>query len=178
MSKAKDLEVGKYLTTTQKGAVAESIVASRIISVSAGRLCPFLPVADDGGVDLLLFDKKTRNAVPVQVKSRTATLRRFPNRVYFEIRKKTFSQTPGTVVIAMLFDWDKQEPRCMWLLPGGVISQGAQGRGYRYVLQPSIAPDSKDKWRRFRCETFEKLVQRLVSLLVEEPLTADGAVRP
>lgn len=173
MSKAKGLEVGKYLTTTQKGAVAENIVACRIISASGGRLCPFLPVADDGGVDLLLFDKKTRNAVPVQVKSRTVTIKRFPKRVYFEIRRKTFSETPGTVVIAMLFDWDKQEPGCMWLLPGDVISERARGGGDKYVLQPSIAPTSNDKWRPFRCKTFEELASRLISLLEEQPSRAE-----
>jgi len=165
MAQADQSKPGKYLTTTQKGAVAENIVACRIISASGGRLCPFLPVADDGGVDLLLFDKKTRNGVPVQVKSRTVTVKRFPKRVYFEIRKKTFSETPGTVVIAMLFDWDKQEPRCMWLLPGDVISAGAQGPGDKYVLQPSIAPNSNDKWRPFRCKTFEELASRLIALL-------------
>lgn len=173
MSKAKDLEVGKYLTTTQKGTVAESIVASRIISASEGRLCPFLPVADDGGVDLLVFDKKTRNAVPVQVKSRTVTVKRYPKSVYFEIRKKTFSETPGTVVIAMLFDWDKQEPGCMWLLPGDYVAAKAAGRRNYYILQPSIAENSRDKWRQFRCETFEELVQRLISLLEEQPSRAE-----
>jgi len=167
MSQADRPEVGKYLTTTQKGALAENIVACRLVSASGGRLCPFLPVADDGGVDLLVFDKKTRNAVPVQVKSRTATLRRYPHCVHFQIRKKTFSETPGTVVIAMLFDWDEQEPRCMWLLPGDVVAKKASGRGDNYVLRPSIAPTSNDKWRQFRCKTFEKLVLRLILLLEE-----------
>ncbi len=173
MSKADHTEAGKYLTTTQKGTVAESIVACQIILASEGRLCPFLPVADDGGVDLLVFDKKTRNAVPVQVKSRTATLRRFPNCVHFQIRKKTFSDTPGTAVIAMLFDWDKQEPGCMWLLPGDYVAAKAAGRGNYYVLQPSIAENSNDKWRQFRCETFEKLVHRLISLIEEQPSRAE-----
>ena len=95
-----------YLTATQIGAVAEQIVAGRIIQASGGRLNPYLPVADDGGVDLLVFDKETRHAVPVQVKSRTVTLKRCPKVVHFQIRKKTFSEMPGSVVVAMLFDWE------------------------------------------------------------------------
>ncbi len=157
--------VADYLTATQKGAVAENIVASRIISASGGRLCPFLPVADDGGVDLLVFDKKTRNAAPVQVKSRTVTLKRHPNHVHFQIRKKTFSEMPGSVVIAMLFDWDRQEPRCLWLLPGEAVTGKAAGRGSNYVLRPSIGPDSHDRWRPYRCESFSALVEGLIELL-------------
>ena len=156
---------GKYLTATQKGAVAENIVASRIISASSGRLCPFLPVADDGGVDLLVFDKMTRNAVPVQVKSRTVTLKRNPNCVHFQIRKKTFSETPGTAVIGMLFDWERQDPRFMWVLPADVVAANARSSGPNYVLRPSIARNSRDRWRAHRCEDFYALVERLVQLL-------------
>ena len=128
-----------YLTPTQIGAVGVSIVAARLIASSEGRLCPFLPVADDGGVDLLIFDKETRHAVPVQVKTRMVTLTRYPNCVYFQVRKKTLSQTPGTVVVAMLFDWAEQRPRWMWLLPGDVLGRGARSSGANYVLLPSIA---------------------------------------
>jgi len=64
------------LTAAQGGTVAENIVGSRIISASGGRLCPFLPVSADSGVDLLIFDNEMRNPVPVQVKSRTKTLTR------------------------------------------------------------------------------------------------------
>ena len=159
----------KYLTATQKGAVAENIVASRIISASGGRLCPFLPVADDGGVDLLIFDKKTRNAVPVQVKSRTVTLSRSPKLVHFQIRKKTFSEMPGTVVVGMLFDWQTQEPRCMWLLPTNVVAANARTQGANYVLRPSIAPDTKDRWRPYRCGGFAELVDKLIHLLEQPP---------
>ncbi|MCK4284001.1 MAG: hypothetical protein KAX44_06760 [Candidatus Brocadiae bacterium] len=165
-------EEADYLTATQVGAVAENIVASQIISASRGRLCPFLPVADDGGVDLLIFDKKTRNAVPVQVKSRTRTLKRSPKCVHFGIRKKTFNDTPGTVVIAMLFDWKGQAPRCMWLLPGDVVAEKAAGRGRIHVLRPSVSPTSRDKWRPYRCEGFNVLVERLIELLERRPRTS------
>jgi hypothetical protein len=157
-----------YLTPTQIGAVGVSIVAARLIASSEGRLCPFLPVADDGGVDLLMFDKKTRHAVPVQVKTRTVELKRFPNLVHFQVRKKTFSETPGTVVVAMLLDWGEQKPRVMWLLPNEVVAREARSSGGNYVLRPSKAPESQDKWTQFRCASFEELAQRLVILLETE----------
>ena len=88
---------------------------------------------------MLIFDKKTRNAIPVQVKSRTVTLKRLPNTVHFQIRKKTFSETPGMVVIGMLFDWQKQQPRYMWLLPANVITEKARSGESSYVVRASIA---------------------------------------
>jgi len=165
LAKRDPREDSAYLTATQVGAVAEQIVAGRIIQASAGRLNPYLPVADDGGVDLLVFDKETRHAVPVQVKSRTGTLRRYPKVVHFQIRKKTFSEMPGSVVVAMLFDWETQEPRCMWLLPAAAVAANTRTQGANYVLRPSIAPDSRDRWRPYRCEDFDTLVERLIELL-------------
>ena len=58
------------LTSTQIGAIGEDIVASGLMIASHGRLSPFQPVADDDGIDLLIYDKKTGKALPIQVKSR------------------------------------------------------------------------------------------------------------
>lgn len=62
---------------------------------SEGRLSPFSPVADDDGIDLLIYDKLTGRALPAQVKSRTVALKRRGkedrgNTVHFEVRKATF----------------------------------------------------------------------------------------
>jgi len=155
----------RYLTATQVGAVAENVVANRIIAASRGRLSPFQPMADDGGVDLLIFDKESRKAVPMQVKSRTRTLKRYPNCVHFQIRKKTFSEVPGTVVLCMLFDWETQKPGCMWFLPAEVVTEKARDQGPNYVLRPSIAAASKDRWSAYRCHDFADLVHRMVNLV-------------
>ena len=71
----KEPEDDDYLAATQIGAVAQNIVASRIILPPHGRLSPFLHVADDGGVDLLIFSKESRRAIPVQVKCCVASTR-------------------------------------------------------------------------------------------------------
>ena len=59
------------ITTTQIGAIGEHIAASQLMLASQGRLSPFLPMADDDGIDLLIFDKVTRSTLPIQIKSRT-----------------------------------------------------------------------------------------------------------
>ncbi|MCH8158120.1 MAG: hypothetical protein IID18_10300 [Nitrospinae bacterium] len=43
------------ITTTQIGAIGEHIAASQLMLASQGRLSPFLPMADDDGIDLLIF---------------------------------------------------------------------------------------------------------------------------
>ena len=52
------------VTATQKGAIGESIVAIQLIVESGGRLSPFEPLADDDGIDLLIYDKQTGYSAP------------------------------------------------------------------------------------------------------------------
>ena len=80
------------VTATQKGSIGESIVKIGLILESAGRLSPFDPFADDDGIDLLVYDKKIGNAVPVQVKTRVQATKRNPT-VQFQVRCATFD--PG-----------------------------------------------------------------------------------
>jgi Holliday junction resolvase-like predicted endonuclease len=63
------------ISETQKGAIAENLICNWLMSESDGRLSPYRPVADDGGIDLLVFDRKTRHTLLFQVKSRTARSR-------------------------------------------------------------------------------------------------------
>jgi hypothetical protein len=65
-----------HLTATQIGAIGEALVASQLLLASDGRLTPFQPIADDDGIDLLVFDKRTRCAASVQVKARIGSAAR------------------------------------------------------------------------------------------------------
>lgn len=49
---------GYRLTSTQIGAIGESVVAVGLTLTSQGRLAPFKPFADDDGIDLLIYDKE------------------------------------------------------------------------------------------------------------------------
>lgn len=60
-----DIEDG--LTSSQRGKIAELHVATALMSQSGGRLSPFEPLSDDHGVDLMVVDKVSGNALPIQV---------------------------------------------------------------------------------------------------------------
>ena len=62
------------LTSTQIGTLAENLVTNELMIESSGRLSPFQPIADDDGIDVLIYDKVTGKALPIQIKARTNTI--------------------------------------------------------------------------------------------------------
>ncbi len=60
------------MTDTQIGTIGEVTVAAQLMLASGGRFSPFLPFADDDGIDLIVYDKVTGISLPVQVKARTS----------------------------------------------------------------------------------------------------------
>ncbi len=79
------MTTGAQLTSTQKGKVTEQLVASALLIASNGRLTPFVPLADDHGLDLIVLDKVTRRSISIQVKSAIANASR--GTVQFDVRK-------------------------------------------------------------------------------------------
>ena len=55
------------MTETQKGAIAEDYVATQLILELRGQLSPFKPISDDEGIDLLVYERETGRALPLQV---------------------------------------------------------------------------------------------------------------
>lgn len=51
-------------TSTQLGAIAEILIANALMVHSGGRLSPFTAMADDDGIDLLVYDKQSGQALP------------------------------------------------------------------------------------------------------------------
>jgi hypothetical protein len=85
------------LTSTQIGAIGENLLVNAVMKESEGRLSPFHPLADDDGLDVLFFDKKTGGSLAVQLKCRTVALRKRNseergNTIHFNVRKATFSE--------------------------------------------------------------------------------------
>lgn len=154
------IESAKYLTETQMGEVAVNIVSDLLIIHSQGRLSPFKPMADDGGIDLLIFDKKSRKAIPCQVKSRTKTLNKFPNRVHFEVRKATAGKS--TYLIAVYVDWTRHSVWKVWLIPPYKFPIGREDK---FVFRPSISEGTSDKYRQFRHDSFEQLIEGIYDIL-------------
>ena len=52
------------LSSAQIGAIGENLLVNAVMMASDGRLSPFQPLADDHGLDVLFYDKKTGTLSP------------------------------------------------------------------------------------------------------------------
>lgn len=158
------------LSSTQIGAIAENVVANALMKQSNGRLSPFRSVADDDGIDLLVYDKHTGNAVPVQVKSRTGALKRSGSNepgkvVHFEVRESALKEYDLAHVIAVLLSEDLAAIRCAWFIPMTHISEKARKGTEKFVIRASYDAASKDKFSSYRCTAEAGLAHRVVQAL-------------
>lgn len=154
------------LTSTQIGTIGENLLVNGVMTASDGRLSPFRPVADDDGIDVLFFDKFTGQSVAIQLKCRTTTLLRTGtdirgNTVHFEVRKSTFSDARRAWLVAALLDQDLTRLRAAWLIPLADLPSIARGTPTKWVIRPSIAPASNDRYAPFRCLTQADLAARI-----------------
>ncbi len=155
-----------FLTATQKGAIAENLVANRIIIESDGQLAPFVPVADDDGLDMLVYDKKSGKVLPIQIKSRMKTLRRSPKVVHFEVRKATLKQGRRGAVLAVLLSEDMKNVLQAWFIPMRDLPTIAKETATKYVMRMSSDCSSKDKYSPYRCGSIGEVAARLKELLL------------
>jgi hypothetical protein len=153
------------VSATQLGAIGENIVASYLILASGGRLSPFKAVADDSGIDLLIYDKVTGRAVPVQVKSRTHTLARSPNTVHFGIRQATFNEAQHAYLLAVLFAENVMPLTVQraWLIPMNEVRGIAADRTETLILRPCHTLTSADRYTPYRCTDLSEVAQRLMA---------------
>ncbi len=149
------------LSSTQKGALAENIVGNELMLQSQGRLAPFKPVADDDGIDLLIYDKQSRMAIPLQIKSRTKCLNRPPNICHFEVRKTTFSNLGNAYLLAVLMAEDMRSVERVWLVPMRDIPRLARNGKTKFVVRPNRSDSSEDKYSDFRCQDMAEVAKRL-----------------
>ena len=149
------------VTATQKGAIGESTVAIQLILESGGRLSPFHPLADDDGIDLLIYDKQTGSSAPLQVKTRNGTVKRDPNIVHFQVRRATFDPRVDGFVLGVLLNSRGTDVDRAWLIPMRDIS-GLAGSNERSLnIRPSKKLDSQDKFMAYRCKDIAEVAQRL-----------------
>lgn len=154
------------LTTTQIGAIGEAVVAVGLMAASGGRLAPFEPVADDDGVDLLLFDKLTGKAVPLQVKSRTGFDDPKTETVQFDVRHSTFAER-GYSLLALL---DGTAVRKLWLIPGDRLAGVATRKASKFVVVASAKAGSKDRYREFRHDGLASAAEEILRHIVGSSL--------
>ncbi|MEM7120551.1 MAG: hypothetical protein AAF563_04690 [Pseudomonadota bacterium] len=149
------------LTTTQKGSITEYAVATALMLGSSGRLSAFTPLADDHGIDLVVFDKQTGTMLPVQVKSWTKA----PSRrgtVQFDVQKTTYSDGSTSVLIAVLFDPAEASIRMSWLLSLSDVPSVSVSRAGKYALTPSVRPGSSDRYKAFRHDSVQSMVGAVI----------------
>lgn len=152
-------------TATQIGAISENLVASQMILYSSGRLSPFRAVADDGGIDLLIYDKVSGRAVPVQVKSRTKTLKDNKSPVaHFNVRLATFNESDACYLIPLVVEFPEMRIVRAWLIPMAQLPGLARNDGTNLIIRPSVSLASKDKFSPFRCAGSAELTERILTL--------------
>ncbi len=155
------------LSTGQSGKIAEYFVTCAILSLSGGRLSPFLPASDDHGVDLIVMDTATSACLGVQVKSWRANLGADRRTVQFDVRRKTFKSTPKIVLAALVLDPSQMDMELGWIIPMDKVPTVSTVSDSRYALSPSRSLNSADRYSDFRYSTASELVSALAVHLKE-----------
>ncbi|MGE0409902.1 MAG: hypothetical protein AB7P23_11660 [Amphiplicatus sp.] len=134
------------LSATQRGAIAESIVAIELMTGSNGRLAPFRPLADDDGIDLLVYDKATSRATPLQVKARFNV--DAGGTVEFNIRRATWRPDPAARLLCVLVEGRRIV--AAWLIPMDKLDTIAALKKDKFVLTPSPKETSRDRFAAYQ----------------------------
>ena len=145
------------LTSTQRGAIGESIAATGLMLASGGRLSPFRPIADDDGIDLLVVDKLSRSIIQLQVKCRTKVDDPRADTVQFDVQLNTFAEDGRGYVLAILLDGSSI--RKAWLIPLSALRSVARSSPGKLVIVASAKEQSEDRFRRFRHDGFESIAR-------------------
>lgn len=162
------MKLRQNLTSTQRGKIAELHVATALMSQSGGRLSPFEPMSDDHGIDLVVYDKQTGRALPIQVKSWLLDPEKPVKIVQFDVQKTTFSKVKSGALICVVMDMETLAINMAWMIPMTDIPTVATDRPGKYVLAPSRLATSKDKYSGHRHGSIKSLTDAVEALLAEE----------
>ena len=159
----------RKLTSTQKGIIAENIVANDVMIETEGRLSPFKPLADDEGIDVLIYDKQTGRSIPIQIKSRTGALVRNgkeTNTVHFEIRKVSIRNEKFAYFLAVLLSKDMHSIDRAWLIPMKEISNvlSRKNTQAKYIMRPNRSLTTNDKYSKFQCKDMSDVIERIIDI--------------
>ena len=161
-----DPSLAQKLSSTQIGAIGENILVNTVMKSSKGRLSAFKPAADDDGLDVLFFDKQTGKSVAIQFKCRAATDRNGYSKLrghtaQFDVRKATIKEARRAYLVAALLNEDMTDFVCAWFISMKKLQEVGKLKSDKYVITPSKAANSKDKYVNYRCNT-EKLAQHIL----------------
>ena len=159
----------KHLTSTQKGAIAENIVANDVMIETEGRLSPFSPIADDEGIDFLIYDKLTGKSIPIQIKSRTGGIvrnSRETNTIHFEIRNVSIKNAKYAYFLAILLDKDLHSVERAWFIPMKEIPNvlNRKNRQAKHIMRANRSLNTKDKYSKYQYKNMVEVVGRMVKI--------------
>lgn len=165
------------LSSTQIGAIGENLLVNAVMKASDGRLSPFQPLADDDGLDVLFFDKLTGNSVAIQLKCRTVSIRKRNsdergNIVHFQVRQATFNEARQAYLVAALFNDDLSQFLTTWFIPMALLPEVAKDISGKWVIRPSKAANSADRYTLYRCFTADELAQRIIEICDQKSLSS------
>ena len=154
------------LTSTQIGSLAENLVANEIMIESGGRLSPFQPIADDDGIDVLIYDKKSGKSAPLQIKARTSTINKpgkheRGNTVHFEHRKATLNIERNSFLLCVLLDETLRTTERAWLIPLRDVPHIASEREDKYVIRANKQASTNDKFKKYQCVNMAAVTAKL-----------------
>ena len=158
------------LSSTQIGSISENLVANELMIESGGRLSPFQPVADDDGIDVLIYDKRTGRALPLQIKSRTSTIKKRNseergNMVHFEVRKATLrSERHGCLLCVLLSD-DLRATERSWLIPLSELPDVATEKESKFVIRANKQTATRDKYKHYQCKNMNGVAQKIIEII-------------
>lgn len=155
----------KTMTQTQVGAIGEVTVAAQLMLGSDGRFSPFLPFADDDGIDLIIYDKVTGISMPVQVKARTSAKLGKSDTVMYDVRRKTFSDHDDAFLLAILLDMASGLIQRAWLIPMSELGAVARVGAEKLSITPSAKEASRDRYTPYRCADMTEVARRLAAYL-------------
>ncbi|RYE28038.1 MAG: hypothetical protein EOP48_33945 [Sphingobacteriales bacterium] len=155
------------LSSTQIGAIAENLVANELMIESKGRLSPFQPIADDDGIDVLIYDKVTGRAVPIQIKARTNTIKKKDsqdrgNVAHFEVKKFSHRDDRHALLLCVLLSPDLRSTERAWLLPLNELSLLTNVKESKYVIRANKLLSSNDRYTKFRCADINEVSKLLI----------------
>lgn len=153
------------LTSSQRGKIAELHVATALMAQSGGRLSPFEPLSDDHGVDLVVVDKVSGNALPIQVKSWFLAPERPVKTVQFDLQKSTYTIDGRGAAICALMDPDTLAIIMSWMIPLSDIPNVATEQPKKYAMVPSRMENSRDKYVPYRHTNIASLTRAVEALL-------------
>lgn len=148
-------------SSTQAGSIAECLVAAAIMEASAGRLAPFKPLADDDGIDLLLFDKITQRATPVQIKARRTYDDVKGQRVQFDIRRRAFNE--DRALDYLFVKLDRLRIEMAWLIPASKLMGVARAKDTTLVSVVCAKATGKDPFQAYRRGSIDEVVAEILA---------------